>query len=34
LPADGPTIGSGSPEEIRKNPAVIEVYLGASAKHG
>jgi branched-chain amino acid transport system ATP-binding protein len=30
----GQTIGAGSPEEIRRNPQVIEAYLGASAAGG
>lgn len=28
----GRTIGEGSPDEIHRNPAVIEAYLGASAQ--
>jgi branched-chain amino acid transport system ATP-binding protein len=30
----GQTIGTGSPEEIRQNPQVIEAYLGSSAVGG
>ena len=30
----GQTIGTGSPEEIRQNPRVIEAYLGSSAAGG
>ena len=30
----GQTIGAGSPEEIRRNPRVIEAYLGSSAAGG
>ncbi|WP_298442801.1 hypothetical protein [Ferrimicrobium sp.] len=26
----GQTIAEGSPDEIRKNPTVVEVYLGTS----
>ncbi|MFV2043312.1 MAG: hypothetical protein ACC700_08800 [Anaerolineales bacterium] len=28
----GHTIGEGSPDEVRSNPAVIEAYLGAPAQ--
>lgn len=28
----GHTIGEGTPEEVRRNPAVIEAYLGASVQ--
>jgi branched-chain amino acid transport system ATP-binding protein len=28
----GQTIGEGTPEQVRRNPAVIEAYLGASAR--
>jgi branched-chain amino acid transport system ATP-binding protein len=30
----GKTIGEGSPDEVRSNPAVIQAYLGASAQEG
>jgi len=30
----GKTIGKGSPDEVRRNPAVIEAYLGAPAQEG
>jgi branched-chain amino acid transport system ATP-binding protein len=30
----GKTIGEGSPDEVRNNPAVIQAYLGASAQEG
>jgi branched-chain amino acid transport system ATP-binding protein len=30
----GQTIGAGSPEEIRRNPQVIQAYLGSSAAGG
>jgi branched-chain amino acid transport system ATP-binding protein len=30
----GKTIGVGTPEEVRQNPAVIEAYLGSSANGG
>jgi len=30
----GKTIGEGSPEDVRKIPAVVQAYLGASRKGG
>lgn len=30
----GRTIGEGSPDEVRSNPAVIQAYLGSSAREG
>jgi ABC-type branched-subunit amino acid transport system ATPase component len=30
----GKTIGEGSPDEVRNNPAVIQAYLGSSTQEG
>ena len=31
--ASGRTIAEGNAEDVRKNPAVIEAYLGSEAAH-